>query len=399
MGRLKTLDDWLDWQQNLHNKSIDLGLGRIQKVYQKLFPQGLKFQIITIAGTNGKGSTCAFIDSIYQQSDFKSGKFTSPHIINYNERFTIDGIKASDGQICTAFEQIEQVRSGVSLTYFEFSTLTALLIFTQQNVDVAILEVGLGGRLDSVNVVDNNLSIITNIAIEHTQYLGATRAQIAAEKARVMRANKPCICADNNPPAAIADYAKQIGASLEFITKPYLGVIGLLGEYQQQNAQSAVRAVEILNDKFPISRAQITKGIQNTKLEGRFQIKTFANKTFILDVAHNPAAVQVLADELAKQTQPTLAIFSALKDKNITKMIEFIRPQIGRWILPPLNNQRAIEIQNLSNLFALGDNIQACDNMQKALKMALNDAAYLRIVIFGSFDIITDAIKAFNEFN
>lgn len=395
MGRLKTLEDWLNWQQNLHTQSIDLGLERIQKVYQKLFPTGHKFQTITVAGTNGKGSTCAFIDSIYQQSAFKSGKFSSPHLLNYNERFLIDGVAANDAQICTAFEKIEQVRGKVSLTYFEFSTLAALLIFTQHNVDVAILEVGLGGRLDSVNVVSSQLSIITNIAIDHTQYLGDTRAKIGQEKAGIMRPGVPCIYADSKPHAVIKRYADHIGAKLEFVSSPYLGKTGLTGEHQRRHAQSAVQAIAILNKNLPISRAQITKGIENTRLDGRFQSKHLHGKNFIFDVAHNPAAVQALSAELAQQPQPTLAIFSALKDKNIGLMIAAIRNNIDQWLLTPLDVERGLSAAELSQQFDLGDRIYVCNSAKHAVKLALKNPAYQRVVVFGSFYTVAHTIKVF----
>ena len=225
MGRLKTLDEWLDWQESLHTQEIDLGLERIQKVYQKLFPNGVPFQVIMVAGTNGKGSTIAFIDSIYQQSDFKVGAFTSPHLIKYNERFSVNGEMASDESICQAFDAIEVLRGETSLTYFEFSTLAALVIFAHEKVDVVVLEVGLGGRLDSVNIVDPNVSIITNIAIDHTDYLGDTREAIGFEKAGIMRNDIPCICGDQNPPTSLQNHADNIGALLTFVNQPYLGKI------------------------------------------------------------------------------------------------------------------------------------------------------------------------------
>ena len=187
MGGLKNLSQWLTWQENLHSQEIDLGLERIQCVYTKLFPNGVPFATITVAGTNGKGSTIAFIESIYQKSPFKVAKFTSPHILNYNERFSVSNAQATDGQICTAFEQIELVRGDISLTYFEFSTLAALLIFAKQKVDIAILEVGLGGRLDSTNVVNTDVAVITNIAIDHVDYLGDTR-----ERSEERRVGKEC---------------------------------------------------------------------------------------------------------------------------------------------------------------------------------------------------------------
>jgi dihydrofolate synthase/folylpolyglutamate synthase len=397
LGRLNTLDDWLDYQQNLHVQEIDLGLERVKKVYQKLFPKGVPFKVISVAGTNGKGSTVAFIGSIYQQSNFKVAQFSSPHILKYNERFVINGVQSTDEQICHAFEKIQSLRGETSLTYFEFSSLAALIIFESEKVDVAILEVGLGGRLDSVNIVNNDVSVITNIDIDHVDYLGDTRALIGLEKAGIMRKNTPCICADINPPASIAQYAHQIKVQLEFVKQKYTGDIGLIGKHQQQNAATAILAVQKLNKTFPISSAQIKKGIQYAQLDARFQIKTINNKTVIFDVAHNAAAVKVLAAELAKQSRPTVAIFSALKDKNIGLMIDEISMIINQWLLVPLNVNRAMNMKELSNQFGLNHNIHVCDDMQNAINRVLNDKQYQRIVIFGSFHVVADALTILKQ--
>ncbi|SGZ80425.1 Dihydrofolate synthase @ Folylpolyglutamate synthase [Bathymodiolus thermophilus thioautotrophic gill symbiont] len=393
MGRLSTLDDWLHYQENLHSHEIDLGLERIQTVYQTLFPNGVSFQVITVAGTNGKGSTIAFIDSIYQQSNYRVAKFTSPHILQYRERFSIDGVQTSDAKICSAFEEIEQARGDISLTYFEFSTLAALIIFTHEKVDIAVLEIGLGGRLDSVNVVDSDVGVITNIDIDHVDYLGATRELIGFEKAGIMRPNIPCVCGDANPPNTIAQYAEKIGALLTFVDTPYLGAISLQGEHQKTNAAVAIAAVNQLQSVFSISQKQLAKGIENAQLLARFQIKTVGDKTLVFDVAHNPAAVQVLADTLKINEQPTLAIFSALQDKNITTMINTIAPLIDEWLLVPLEVNRAIAIQDLSKKFDLSDKISVCDDMLSATHQAFNRKHIQRIVIFGSFYIVADALK------
>ena len=281
---MKTLDDWLDYQQHLHPTEIELGLERIQNVYQRLFPQGLSFQIISVAGTNGKGSTCTLIESIYQQAGVKTGKFSSPHIRNYNERFSVNGKNVNDAKICQAFEQIELSRDGISLTYFEFSTLAALLIFTAETVDIAILEVGLGGRLDSVNVVDSDLAIITNVALDHTEYLGETREQIGFEKAGIMRPSKPCLCADDSPPQSLIKYAKSINADLQWVTQPYLGDIGLAGEHQRRNAALAIKAVETLMPRAfnPVLARHQQQGIEKAQLDGRLQTLSINDKTVVL---------------------------------------------------------------------------------------------------------------------
>ncbi len=387
---MKTLDEWLTYQENLHTTEIDLGLERIQKVYQTLFPNGVNFKVITVAGTNGKGSTIAFIDSIYQQVNIKVASFTSPHIIQYNERFIINGVQASDAQICDAFAQIEQTRGMTSLTYFEFSTLAALLIFTHQKVAVAILEVGLGGRLDSVNVVDNDVAVISSIDIDHANYLGNTRESIGLEKAGIMRPNMPCICGDTNPPKTIVQYAQEIGALLTFVNAPYLGNIGLQGEHQKRNAALAIEAVNQLH-ALPFN--QVSAGISNAKLVGRFQVKSKSDKTIVLDVAHNPAAVQALTDTLQCNQQPTIAIFCVLEDKNIEEMIDIISPSIDEWLLVPLNTGRAISMQNLIQKFSLLNKVKVYKDMPSALHQALNANRVKRIVIFGSFYVVTDALK------
>ncbi|MEO1890141.1 MAG: folylpolyglutamate synthase/dihydrofolate synthase family protein [Candidatus Thioglobus sp.] len=398
MGRLKTLDEWLNWQESLHTQEIDLGLKRIQKVYQKLFPDGVPFQVITVAGTNGKGSTIAFIDSIYQQSDFKVGAFTSPHLIKYNERFSVNGKMASDKSICQAFDTIEALRGKTSLTYFEFSTLAALVIFAHEKVDIVVLEVGLGGRLDSVNIVDPNVSIITNIAIDHTDYLGDTREAIGFEKAGIMRNDIPCICGDQNPPTSLQYHADNIGALLTFVNQPYLGKISLQGEHQQYNAALAIEVVNQLQPLFPIDQNQLSQGLEKANILARFQVKTVNNKTIVLDVAHNEAAIKSLAGTLKSKKVPTLAIFSALKDKNIKLMINAIESCINEWLIVPLSVNRAIKIQDLVEKFSLSSKITTCKDMESAIHQALNTQQYQRVVIFGSFHTVADAMKILDKY-
>ncbi len=402
MGRLvntpKTLNDWLSYQENLHTQEIDLGLERVQKVYQKLFPQGVPFKVISVAGTNGKGSTIAFIDSIYQQTQYKVGKFTSPHILKYNERFTVNGMQVDDTTICAAFDKIEKARGNTSLTYFEFSTLAALIVFTYEKVDIAVLEIGLGGRLDSVNVVDSDVAVITNIALDHVDYLGDTREKIGVEKAGIMRTNMPCVCGDLNPPKTIAKYAAKIGALLSFVDTPYLGAIGLSGEHQKYNAALAVAALNQLQALFPVTQNQYAEGIKNAKLSGRFEVKTINKKTLILDVAHNAAATQALADTLKKDKQPSLAIFSAFADKDIESMIHIIAPLVEHWLLVPLQVNRACDMQDLVQKFSLSSKVSACDNMQSALHQALQSKRAERVVVFGSFHVVADALKVLDAY-
>ena len=398
MGRLKTLDEWLDWQESLHTQEVDLGLERVQKVYRKLFPNGVPFQVITVAGTNGKGSTITFIDSIYQQSDFKVGAFTSPHLIKYNERFSVNGKMASDERICQAFDTIEVLRGNTSLTYFEFSTLAALVIFANEKVAIAVLEIGLGGRLDSVNIVDPNVSVITNIAIDHTDYLGDTREVIGLEKAGIMRNDVSCICGDQNPPTSLQNHADNIGALLTFVNQPYLGKISLQGEHQQYNAALAIEVVNQLQPLFPIDQSQLSQGLEKANILARFQIKILNDKTIVLDVAHNEAAIKVLAETLKSEKVPTLAIFSALKDKNIELMINAIEFCIDEWLIVPLSVNRAIRIQDLVEKFSLSSKITTCKSMESAIHQALNTQQHQRVVIFGSFHTVVDAMKILDKY-
>ena len=397
MHKKKTLDDWLSWQEELMEETIVLGLERVQIVYERLFPNGVPFASITVAGTNGKGSTIAFIDSIYRQSKYKVGCSTSPHLINYNERFAIDGVDVSDALIIEAFELIEAKREGILLTYFEFSTLATLIIFANEAVDLAILEVGLGGRLDSVNVVDCDVSVITNIAIDHTDYLGDTREAIGKEKAGIMRTSKHCICGDQDPPISLLSYAKEIDSPLTLIKQGYKGEIGLEGIHQKLNAAVAIKAIEKLNDRFPVSSDMILKGVKKARIVARFEKIPVGDKTIVLDVAHNPEAVKTLVNTLSESPMETVAIFSALADKNIDDMIGLASDTIKHWFLVPISAERAIQMESLENKFSKSQVTTVCLNMDNAIEKALELININRIVIFGSFYTIADAVKFLKE--
>ncbi|MGB1412061.1 MAG: bifunctional folylpolyglutamate synthase/dihydrofolate synthase [Candidatus Pseudothioglobus sp.] len=391
MENKRTLDDWLNWQETLMEETIVLGLDRVQVVYDRLFPDGVPYRVITIAGTNGKGSTVSFIDSIYRQSKFKIGRSTSPHLLKYNERYAIDGVDVSDEVIIKAFEQIETQRHDITLTYFEFSTLAALIIFAEANIDLAILEVGLGGRLDSVNVVDSDVSVITNVAIDHTDYLGDTREKIGREKAGVMRTSRPCICGDQDPPQSLLAYAKEIETPVTFVSEGYKGEIGLEGAHQRINAAVAVEAVKKLLHQFPVSEEMISEGVRKASIKARFEKRYIADKTVILDVAHNPAAVKTLVETLSDSPMETVAIFSALIDKDIIDMVKLASESIRHWYLVPLSSDRAITSTELKKKFSDPDSTTVCSDMNSAIEMSLALRDVERVVIFGSFYTIADA--------
>ena len=396
MGRLESLSDWLKWQNSFHHQEIDLGLDRVQVVYQKLFSDRPPFKIITIAGTNGKGSTAAFIEGIYLQTPFKVGVFSSPHILEYNERFRIDGINVDNKIIVSAFEEIESERGNVSLTYFEFSTLAALVIFKNLQIDIAILEVGLGGRLDSVNVTSPDLTIITSIDIDHSEYLGNTREKIAIEKAGIMREGIVCICGDQNSPKSLHSEAKRIGSKLEIINTPYPGRMQMMGVHQRINAQVAIRATEIMSAEFPIERLSLEKGISNVSMPGRQSIKKIGDKEFLFDVAHNPAAIKKLYETLNNSDKDYVAIFSALKDKDISQMIDIINPKISKWLIIPIDESRGLTTEELSKFFP--ENVQPVtfQSMSEAIQesFSLQDK---KILIFGSFFTVASAMKELNN--
>ena len=325
------------------------------------------------------------------------GLSTSPHLINYNERFAIDGVDVSDASIIAAFELIEAKREGILLTYFEFSTLAALIIFANESVDLAILEVGLGGRLDSVNVVDCDVSVITNIAIDHTDYLGDTREAIGKEKAGVMRTSKHCICGDQDPPISLLSYAKEIDSPLTLIKQGYKGAIGLEGTHQKLNAAVAIKAIEKLDDRFPVSSDMILNGVKKARIVARFEKIPVGDKTIVLDVAHNPEAVKTLVNTLSESPMETVAIFSALADKNIDDMIGLASDTIKHWFLVPISAERAIQMEALENKFSKSQVTTVCLNMDNAIEKALALINIKRIVIFGSFYTIADAAKFLKE--
>ena len=398
MQNKRTLNDWLNWQETLMEETIVLGLDRVEIIYDRLFPNGVPYAVITVAGTNGKGSTVSFIDSIYYESQYKIGRSTSPHLLKYNERFAIDGQDVTDELIIKAFELIETKRESITLTYFEFSTLAALIIFAEANVDLAILEVGLGGRLDSVNVVDSDVSVITNIAIDHTDYLGDTRESIGREKAGVMRTSKPCICGDQNPPQSLLSYAKEINTPLILVSESYQNEIGLEGAHQKLNASVAVRAIESLKNQFPVSNNMISEGVKKARIAARFEKIIIGDKIVVLDVAHNPAAVKTLVETLSENPMETVAIFSALADKDIVDMIELASGSIKHWFLVPIKAERSIELNALKDKFANSESTTVCLNMSNAIELSLKLEEVDRVIIFGSFYTIADAYKIIKKF-
>lgn len=420
-----TRDEWLSLLEIRHPKTIDLGLDRVSKVKQQL---GLQFAcpIITVGGTNGKGSTCAMLESIFLRAGYHVGLYTSPHLIDFNERGRINGEFVSDDALVAAFDKVEAARGDISLTYFEFTTLAFMLIFSEAQLDVVIFEVGLGGRLDAVNILDADVAIVTSVDIDHTEYLGDTREKIGFEKAGIYRQGKTAICADPVPPQTLVDHANQIGADLWLFGRDFnyqgdkqqwayggrtqrrnaLAYPGLRGANQLLNASAALAALEALKDRLPIGAQEVRSGLAMVELPGRFQVIP-GKPVIVLDVAHNPHAAAVLADNLDNMGYfpYTYAVFGAMHDKDISGVIEKVKSHIDQWCVTDLPTPRAATASQIEEkLIAAGvvsdDNakeqsIETFSDAGDALKNALSRATENdRIVVFGSFVTVAGVITA-----
>lgn len=418
MTRFSSLDDWLKWQEQFHPRAIDLGLERAASVFKALNPKGIKPLTITVAGTNGKGSCIAFLEAIYRAQGYRVGAYTSPHILKYNERIRIDGLAVSDDLICRTFDRIDRIRKDVSLSYFEFGTLTALDIFWQSELDIQLLEVGLGGRLDAVNIIDSDVSLITSICIDHVDWLGETREAIGYEKAGVFRTNVPAVIGDLDPPESLLQVANKKNSPLfrikhqfDFqIKKPNwnwqsteskpceyndLPELALKGNHQFRNASSALMTVTLLNNVLPVSEVSIHKGLENAKLNGRFQVIQ-GDVPVLLDVAHNPQAVTALLDYLSSDFagKKIQAVFSMMKDKDIKGVIEIIKPVINHWYISPLNNGRVASELFMQECFSqceVNNVSKGFSNFSEAFNAAEKNAeANDLILIFGSFFLVSE---------
>jgi dihydrofolate synthase/folylpolyglutamate synthase len=410
-----TLDDWLAHCERLHPRSIDLTLDRVQRVRQRL---GLRFDVpvFTVAGTNGKGSTCAMLEAILQEAGYKVGVYTSPHLVHFEERCRVGGRIVEAGELLPHFEAIEAAREGEALTYFEFTTLAILRLLASSALDAVVLEVGLGGRLDAVNVIDADCSIITSIDLDHVGLLGNDREAIGREKAGILRAGRPGIVSDPQPPASVIDQARQIGAELRRAGIDFhfdgdkqqwnwsgrarrhsgLAYPALRGANQLLNASGVLAALEAMRDLLPITAQAVRNGLALVQLPGRFQIVP-GEPTLVLDVAHNPHAVATLAHNLdAMGYYPcTHAVFGAMADKDIDGMLQRIGPLVDRWYCCDLPTPRAATARDLAGRVAanrsaaLASAELVCSEHPKpssALAAALEAADPTdRILAFGSF--------------
>jgi dihydrofolate synthase/folylpolyglutamate synthase len=364
------LPDWLAYIERQHAQQIALGLDRVREVSRRL-GQRQSCPVILVGGTNGKGSTCAMLERILLCAGYRVGLYTSPHLIRYNERVRIDGRPVGDAALCAGFGRVEAARGDVPLTYFEFGTLAAWEVFAAQPLDAIILEVGLGGRLDATNIFEPDVVIVTGVDLDHMDYLGATREEIGFEKAGIFRAGRPAICGDADPPASLVAHARAIGADLQLIGRDFgferqegqwqyrgrqarrsgLAWPALRGAIQLANASCVLAALDALQERLPVAMQDIRRGLLEVELPGRFQVLP-GRPTLVVDVAHNPQAARVLADNLGNMAfhPTTWAVFGMLRDKDIAGVIAALKPRVDRWLPCTLDGPRAAGAELLAEL-------------------------------------------------
>lgn len=423
-----TLADWLTLLEARHPKQIDLGLERVGQVRDRL---GIGFDcpVITVGGTNGKGSTCAMLESILLHAGYRVGLYTSPHLIDFNERARIDGRPLDDAAFVAAFDRVEAARGDVSLTYFEFTTLAILLLFAEAGLDAAILEVGLGGRLDAVNAIDADVAIVTSVDIDHAEYLGNTREAIGFEKAGIFRPGRAAICGDPMPPQSLVRHAETIGADLWLFGRDFnyngdkqqwnyggrtqrrvaLGYPALRGANQLLNASAALAALEVLRLRLrlPVGSQDVRTGLVTMDLPGRFQVLP-GQPLVILDVAHNPHAAATLAQNLDNMGfHPyTYAVFGAMADKDIDGIVAQLKGRVDHWCLTDLPTLRAATAAALrQKLHDAGVAAQSGPDAESTISTFATPAqAYAdalrragendRIAVFGSFVTVAGVMQA-----
>lgn len=421
-----SLSQWLVHLESMHPVAIDMGLDRVAAVGERL---KLHFDcpVITVGGTNGKGSTCAMLESMLMQGSYRVGLYTSPHILDFNERARIDGHSVSDTVLCDAFTAVEAVRGDISLTYFEFTTLAILKLFADTKLDVVILEVGLGGRLDAVNIIDPDVAIVTSVDLDHQQYLGDTREKIGFEKAGIFRPQRAAICGDPSPPQSLVEHANNIGADLWLFGRDFnysgdrqqwsyggrsvrrhaLAYPSLRGANQLLNASAALAALEVLRDRLPLGAQEVRAGLVLVELPARFQVLP-GRPAVILDVAHNPHAAATLAQNLDQMGffPYTYAVFGAMSDKDIAGVLSHLKDKIDHWYLCDLPLPRAASAESLAAAlgsagFVAGNtggterNVQCFATPAEAYAAARDSVSENdRIVVFGSFLTVAGVMAA-----
>lgn len=413
---MDSLEDWLDFTHHLHPVDLDLGLDRVGRVVDRLLPNGqLPFPVLTIVGTNGKGSCVVLLESILVSAGYRVGSYLSPHLVRFNERFRIVGEESSDSALVLAYRAVDKARGGLSLTYFEFATLVAFQLFLSEEVDVAILEAGLGGRLDAVNAVNADGVLLTNVGLDHTDLLGTTREEIGGEKAGVFRGGRPAICADPNPPQSVCQVVETIGASLWQVDRDYgftpvdggwhwwsknknqwglrcgdtLPRPGLPGDHQIGNSAAVLALLSAVSHLIPVDCDAIVQGLETASLRGRLEIIA-SRPEVIVDVAHNrDAAIELSRFLQGRERCRTVAVFSILRDKPIKEVIEVLDDSIDLWVVAGIDDPRGVESELLAQMVRLhiGEKpLYCCETITEAYRLGhklVTDVE--RIVVFGSF--------------
>lgn len=413
-----SLPEWLSYLEALHPTEIDLGLDRLRQVAERLDITSLPCSVVTVAGTNGKGSTVALLESVLRSCGYRTGCYTSPHFLHYNERIALDGKPVADELICKAFAQIERARGDISLTYFEFGTLAAFLVFAEQKPDVAILEVGLGGRLDAVNLIDPDVSVVTTIALDHESWLGSDIEQIGREKAGIFRRDKPAIIGSQHIVGSVRETAEALGcSSIDQLGYQYRwsmsengwswqsldsdGAVAL--EYLElpdvslptDNAATVLQVIQRLPLDCPASA--VYNGLASAQLTGRMQ----RLGRFMLDVAHNPHAAEYVAQRLPVVDGKRVALLGMLDDKDIESVLDIMAPHFDAWYLAQLDGPRATDVKRIeSHLSALGcDNMRSFENVSSALNGVLEETCDQDLVfVFGSFFTVAGVLAERERF-
>jgi dihydrofolate synthase/folylpolyglutamate synthase len=416
--RFHRLADWLGWQATLHPRSIELGLERVGRVWGRLAHGPVPFPIISIAGTNGKGSCAAMLEAIYGAAGYRTACYTSPHLLRYTERIRINGAEVAEDVLCDAFGRVDAVRDDDSLTYFEFGTLAAMDIFLRSSPDVAILEVGLGGRLDAVNLFDPDLAMITSIGRDHTAWLGETLEEIAAEKAGILRQGRPAVIGHRNPVATLIHAGEDAGCPMYVLGRDFhwepdppgwrwkgpgsealdLAPPALRGRVQHDNASAVIMGVFCLRDRLPVPRANLRQGLYKARLPGRLQVLPGA-PTWILDVAHNAPAALALAESLRSLpcTGTRHAVVGMLADKEAAAVAAPLMEWAQRWHVAAAEDPRAMPAEALAGAIQGLDPAAAVaryGDLPKALAGAVAASGDGDcILVFGSFTTVEAALR------
>ncbi|GLZ23408.1 bifunctional folylpolyglutamate synthase/dihydrofolate synthase [Stutzerimonas stutzeri] len=416
----RSLADWLAYLEQLHPTAIDMGLDRVRAVAARMAMTRPAPLVVTVTGTNGKGSTCAFIASLLNAQGLKVGSYSSPHLLRYNERVLLSGREASDAELCEAFAVVEAARGEISLTYFEIGTLAAFWLFERAGLDAVVLEVGLGGRLDAVNIVDADLAVITNIGLDHADWLGNSRESVAYEKAGILREGKPALCGDLDPPQPLLDHANSLSAPLLLRGRDFdlamgagdwhwrgvdaagapLELHGLpLLTLPMENAALALQAYAMLG--LPWDPARLARALLQTRVVGRLDSRQVVwngrRIALLLDVGHNPHAAAFLAQRLEQRpvAGTRLAVFGLLADKDLAGVLDALVPSISDWAVAPLPTPRTQSATQLAAaLLERGASVSEYATIEQALEAQCARAESVdEILVFGSFYCVAAALE------